>query len=395
MRRSEVCDDRQRHRRPGCGRGPRPAPRLLSGVETLVRAAGGPPGPRPARRARHRHLRVRLPGLAARRRRPGARPPGRPPRRPPHRPPARAQRGARRRRGVGVADGRRRPLRGRRRRRRRLVRQGPGPRPLAATCSSTPTCMGTGPGGGAVLFVGDDPSAKSSTLPYDTNLALADAGVPVLVPADQQDLFDLGVEAFRLSRFCGSWVGVRIVTAVADGIGAVDTGDRPVPRRRPRGRGRRRAVAARAGRPRDPRPATSRSCGSTAASAPRRGGWRPAASTACVGARSGRGPARHRLRRQDLPRRARGARGLRRGADDLADAGVRILKLAMTYPLVPGPRRSSWRSVGRRDPRGRGEAAVRRAAGAGDPPRGGQRPTPVRGKRDGDRRGRWCRWPAS
>ena len=84
--------------------------------------------------------------------------------------------------------------------------------------------MGTGPGGGAVLFVGDDPTAKSSTLPYDTSLALADAGVPVLVPADQQDLFDLGVEAFRLSRFCGSWVGVRIVTAVADGIGAVDTG---------------------------------------------------------------------------------------------------------------------------------------------------------------------------
>jgi indolepyruvate ferredoxin oxidoreductase len=84
--------------------------------------------------------------------------------------------------------------------------------------------MGSGPGGGAVLFVGDDPSAKSSTLPYDTNLALADAAAPVFVPADQQDLFDLGLEAFRLSRFCGSWVGVRIVTAVADGVAAVDTG---------------------------------------------------------------------------------------------------------------------------------------------------------------------------
>jgi len=84
--------------------------------------------------------------------------------------------------------------------------------------------MGAGPNGGAVLFVGDDPSAKSSTLPYDTNLALADASVPVLVPADQQDLFDLGIEAFRLSRFCGSWVGVRIVTAVADGVASVDTG---------------------------------------------------------------------------------------------------------------------------------------------------------------------------
>ena len=33
--------------------------------------------------------------------------------------------------------------------------------------------MGSGPNGGAVLFVGDDPSAKSSTLPYDTNAPLA------------------------------------------------------------------------------------------------------------------------------------------------------------------------------------------------------------------------------
>ena len=42
--------------------------------------------------------------------------------------------------------------------------------------------------------------------------------------ADQQDLFDLGIEAFRLSRYCGSWVGVRIVTAVADGVaeGVID-----------------------------------------------------------------------------------------------------------------------------------------------------------------------------
>ncbi|HEX6421603.1 MAG TPA: DUF6537 domain-containing protein [Acidimicrobiales bacterium] len=64
--------------------------------------------------------------------------------------------------------------------------------------------MGTGPNGGAVLFVGDDPSAKSSTLPYDTNAPLADAAVPVLVPADQQDLLDLAVDAFRLSRACGA-----------------------------------------------------------------------------------------------------------------------------------------------------------------------------------------------
>jgi indolepyruvate ferredoxin oxidoreductase len=125
--------------------------------------------------------------------------------------------------------------------------------------------MGTGPGGGAVLFVGDDPSAKSSTLPYDTNAPLADAGLPVLVPADQQDLLDLAVEAFRLSRACGAWVGVRVVTAVADGIGAVDTDP----------------AAGRGGTSRRARccAPTSRSCGSTAGCAPPRPGSRPAGST--------------------------------------------------------------------------------------------------------------------
>ncbi len=103
--------------------------------------------------------------------------------------------------------------------------------------------MGSGPGGGAVLFVGDDPSAKSSTLPYDTNLALADASVPVLVPADQQDLFDLGIEAFRLSRYCGSWVGVRIVTAVADGLGRGRHRPGPLRPRRPGGPGGRPPLA--------------------------------------------------------------------------------------------------------------------------------------------------------
>ena len=44
----------------------------------------------------------------------------------------------------------------------------------------------------------------------------------MLFPGDQQDVLDLGVHAFRLSRYAGAWVGLKIVTAVADGIGTVD-----------------------------------------------------------------------------------------------------------------------------------------------------------------------------
>jgi indolepyruvate ferredoxin oxidoreductase len=193
--------------------------------------------------------------------------------------------------------------------------------------------MGTGPGGGAVLFVGDDPSAKSSTLPYDTNLALADAAVPVLVPSGQQSLFDLGIEAFRLSRFCGSWVALRIVTAVADGIGAVSTDlarfsvDSP--------------VVVVDGSPWEHSPA-GRIVGAGAADLESL--WldrRLRAASGWVAARgldsiSGAGPGA-RLGIVCAGKTSRDVLGALEacGVADPADAGVRILRLALTYPVVP------------------------------------------------------------
>ena len=82
--------------------------------------------------------------------------------------------------------------------------------------------MGTHPHGGAVAFVGDDPAAKSSTVPGASEFLLADLGMPVLYPADPQDVLDLGRHAVAMSRVSGLWVSLKIVTAVADGMGAVD-----------------------------------------------------------------------------------------------------------------------------------------------------------------------------
>ncbi|MWA03546.1 indolepyruvate ferredoxin oxidoreductase family protein [Actinomadura sp. LD22] len=82
--------------------------------------------------------------------------------------------------------------------------------------------MGAGPNGGVVMFCGDDPLSKSSTLACDSQFTFEDACVPVLYPGDQQDVLDLGVHAFRLSRYAGCWAGLKIVTSVADGVGTVD-----------------------------------------------------------------------------------------------------------------------------------------------------------------------------
>ena len=91
--------------------------------------------------------------------------------------------------------------------------------------------MGSHPKGGALVLVGDDPAAKSSTLPCASDVALADLSIPYLYPADSQDVLDLGRHAIELSRASGLWTGLKIVTAVADGSSTVNlAADWPAPR---------------------------------------------------------------------------------------------------------------------------------------------------------------------
>ncbi|WP_410640968.1 indolepyruvate ferredoxin oxidoreductase family protein [Amycolatopsis sp. lyj-346] len=78
---------------------------------------------------------------------------------------------------------------------------------------------GTDPRGGAVALVGDDPNAKSSTVPCASELALADLAIPVLFPTDAQDVLDLGMHAVELSRASGLWTSLKVVANVADASG--------------------------------------------------------------------------------------------------------------------------------------------------------------------------------
>lgn len=81
---------------------------------------------------------------------------------------------------------------------------------------------GTSARGGAVALVGDDPNAKSSTIPSAVTTTIVDLLMPLLYPGDVQEAIDLGRHAIALSRASGLWSAMRIVESVADGSGSVE-----------------------------------------------------------------------------------------------------------------------------------------------------------------------------
>ena len=80
---------------------------------------------------------------------------------------------------------------------------------------------GTSMHGGAVAIVGDDPAAKSSTVPSSSAGVLADMHVPMLYPGDPAEALDLGRHAIALSRLTGLWTALKIVADVADASATV------------------------------------------------------------------------------------------------------------------------------------------------------------------------------
>jgi indolepyruvate ferredoxin oxidoreductase len=81
---------------------------------------------------------------------------------------------------------------------------------------------GVGKNGGVLALAGDDPLSKSSTLPSHSEVALYDAFMPTIFPGNVQEILDLGLHGFMLSRVSGLWVGVKIVTNVADEAGTAE-----------------------------------------------------------------------------------------------------------------------------------------------------------------------------
>jgi indolepyruvate ferredoxin oxidoreductase len=83
---------------------------------------------------------------------------------------------------------------------------------------------GTAPLGGAVAWIGDDPSAKSSTVPSSCGPMCRSLQLPLLAPGSVQELLSLGLHTVAMSRYAGLWTGLQIIADVADATASVDVG---------------------------------------------------------------------------------------------------------------------------------------------------------------------------
>ncbi|MBL0421185.1 indolepyruvate ferredoxin oxidoreductase family protein [Ramlibacter sp. AW1] len=75
---------------------------------------------------------------------------------------------------------------------------------------------GTTPLGGVIAVAGDDHVAKSSTAAHQSDHLFKACGFPVFFPASVQEILDLGIHAFAMSRYAGVWTGMKTIQEIVE-----------------------------------------------------------------------------------------------------------------------------------------------------------------------------------
>ncbi len=80
---------------------------------------------------------------------------------------------------------------------------------------------GTARHGGVIAVAGDDHVAKSSTAAHQSDHIFKACGLPVFFPASVQEILDLGLHAWALSRFSGLWAAMKTIQEVVESASSV------------------------------------------------------------------------------------------------------------------------------------------------------------------------------
>ena len=83
---------------------------------------------------------------------------------------------------------------------------------------------GTSPTGGVLALAGDDHAAKSSSRTGQSELQLKSSGIPILYPSNVQEILDYGLHGIAMSRFSGCWIALKLATDVVETSSEVQVG---------------------------------------------------------------------------------------------------------------------------------------------------------------------------
>lgn len=78
--------------------------------------------------------------------------------------------------------------------------------------------------GGVLVVCGDDHALKSSSQAYHSEPTFIDLQMPVLYPADLQEMLDFAILGWEMSRYSGCYVGFKVLAEHANSTGVVDVG---------------------------------------------------------------------------------------------------------------------------------------------------------------------------
>ena len=81
---------------------------------------------------------------------------------------------------------------------------------------------GTSKFGGVLAMAADDHACRSSTLPHGSEGEFQAALMPVLNPAGVQDILDMGLIGWAMSRYTGRWVGFKTIAETVESSASVD-----------------------------------------------------------------------------------------------------------------------------------------------------------------------------
>ncbi|CAJ0592361.1 unnamed protein product [Cylicocyclus nassatus] len=81
---------------------------------------------------------------------------------------------------------------------------------------------GTSRYGGVLALAADDHACRSSTLPHGSEDEFVSAMMPVLNPAGVQDILDMGLLGWAMSRYTGRWVGFKTIAETVESSASVE-----------------------------------------------------------------------------------------------------------------------------------------------------------------------------